>query len=136
MVGTIYRHPSSNTRDFIEFLNDIISELTSLKTYYFILVDININTTISPISREATEYLNMLNSNYVASIIHIPTRVTNATSSTLDHILTNENRYSLVPHVFDYDITDHYPVMVTISTTTTTTFYFDKIKQQNNSAEQ
>ena len=111
VIGTIYQHPFSNTRDFIEFLNDIISELTSLKIYYFILGDININTTISPISREATDYLNMLNSNSVASIIHIPTRVTNTTSSTLDHILTNENRYSLLPLVFDYDITDHYPVM-------------------------
>ena len=112
VIGTIYRHPSSTTRDFIEFLNDIISELTSFKIYYFILGDININTTISPISREATEYLNMLNSNSVVSIIHIPTRVTNTTSSTLDHVLTNENRYSLVPLVFDYDITDHYPVIV------------------------
>ena len=57
VIGTIYRHPSSNSRDFIEFLNDIIYNLTSLKTYYFILVDINIHTTISPISREAPEYL-------------------------------------------------------------------------------
>ena len=115
MIGTIYRHPSSNAKDFIKFFNDILSELTALKVYYFILGDININTTASPSSREATDYLNMLNSNSVASIINIPTRVTKTTSSTLDLILTNENRYTLAPLVVDYDITDHYPVMVAIS---------------------
>ena len=69
---------------------------------------------------ETTEYLNMLSSNSVASIINIPTKVTDTTSSTLDHIITNENRYSLVSYVFDYDITDHNPVMVTISKQTNT----------------
>ena len=115
VIGTIYQHPSSSTKDFIEFFNHILSELTALKVYYFILGDININTTASPSSHEATDYLNMLNSNSVASIINIPTRVTKTTSSTLDHILTNENRYTLAPLVVDYDITEHYPVMVAIS---------------------
>ena len=115
MIGTIYRHPSSNTKVFIEFFNDILSELTALKVHYFILGDININTVASSSSREATDYLHMLNSNSVASIINIPTRITKTTSSTLDHILTNENRYTLAPLVVDYDITDHYPVMVAIS---------------------
>ena len=37
VIGTIYRHPSSNTKDFIKFFNDILSELTALKVCYFIL---------------------------------------------------------------------------------------------------
>ena len=126
VIGTIYRHPSSNTKDFIEFFNDILSELTALKVYYFILGDININTNASPSSREATDYLSMLNSNSVASIINIPTRVTKTTSSALDHILTNENRYTLAPLVVDYDITDYYPVMVAISKQITTRPRHDK----------
>ena len=115
VIGTIYRYPSSNTKDFIAFFNDILSQLTALKVYYFILGNINSNTNASPSSREATDYLNMLNSNSVASIINIPTRVTKTTSSTLEHILTNENRYTLAPLVVDYDVTDHYPVMVATS---------------------
>ena len=103
VIGITYRRPSSNTRNFIELFNDILSELTALKVYYFILGDININTTASPTSREATEYLTMLNSNSVASIINIPSWVTKTTSSTLDHILTNENRYTLAPLVVDYN---------------------------------
>ena len=57
----------------------------------------------------------MLNSNSVASIINKPTRVTDTSSSTLDHILTNEVRYSLAPFVVKYHITDHFLVMVRVS---------------------
>ena len=68
----------------------------------------------------------MLNSNSVASIINTPTWVTKTTSSTLDHVLTNENRYTLAPLVVDYDITDHYPVMVAISKQIDTRHRHDK----------
>ena len=121
-----YRHPSSNTKNFIEFFNDILSELTASKVYYFILGDISINTIASPSSREATDCLNMLNSNSVALVINIPTRVTKTTSFTLDHILTNENRYILAPLVVDYDITDHYPVMIVLSKQINTRHRHDK----------
>ena len=114
IIGTIYRHPSTNARDFTKFLNDIIFKLYAPKLYYFILSDININTS-SPIIKSATDYLKMRNSNSAASIITKPTRLTDSSSTTLDHILTNENRYSMMPLVIEYDIPDHYPVMVIIS---------------------
>ena len=104
VIGTIYRHPSTNTNDFTEFLNDIISQLNASKLYYFILGDINIDISASSNSKSANDYLNMLNSNSVALIINVPTRVTDSSSTTLYHILTtgNENRYPLTPIVIDY----------------------------------
>ena len=57
----------------------------------------------------------MLNSNSVASIINEPTRVSDTSSTTLDHILTNEDRSSFAPFVVKYHITDHFPVMVSTS---------------------
>ena len=63
--------------------------------YYFILGDININTSASPTAKSVNEYLNMLNSNSVASIINVFTRVTESSSTTLDHIPANENCYQL-----------------------------------------
>ena len=100
IIGTIYRHPTSNMKDFSDYLNNSISELNDTKSYYFILGD---------------NYLNMLDSNSVASLINKPTRVTDTSSSTLDHILTNENRLRISPFVLNHVITDHYPVMVTVS---------------------
>ena len=55
----------------------------------------------------------MLESNSVASLINKPTRVTDTFSS--DHILTNENRFRISPFVLNHVITDHYPVMVSVS---------------------
>ena len=56
----------------------------------------------------------MLNSNSVASIINVFTRVTESSSTTLDHILTDKNHCQLIPIVVDYDLTDHYPIMVIV----------------------
>ena len=41
--------------------------------------------------------------------------MTDFSSTSLDHILTNENRYPLTPIVIDYDLTDHCPIMVKVS---------------------
>ena len=114
IIGTIYRHPTSNMKDFSDYLNNSISELNDTKSYYFILGDININTS-SQSNNIVTNYLNMLDSNSVASLINKPTRVTDTFSSTLDHILTNENRFRISPFVLNHVITDHYPVMVSVS---------------------
>ena len=114
VIGTIYRHPSTNASDFIKFLNNIISQLNASKMYYFVLGDININISTSP-TKSVNEYLNMFNSNFVASIINVFIRVTEISSTTLDHILTNENRYQPTLNVVDYDLSDYYSIMVIVS---------------------
>ena len=32
----------------------------------------------------------------------------------LDHIVTNENKYEILPSVINYDITDHFPIIATM----------------------
>jgi len=131
VVGAVYRHPNSNKKNFIECLNEAITELSNVKCYYFILGDININTS-SKTSHLTQEYLNMLASNSASSVITSPTRVTDITSTVLDHILTNESRYSLTPFVINYVISDHYPVMVLISCKFTPSSTSQKlVKSQN-----
>lgn len=114
VVGTIYRHPSSNPKLFSEYLDKVLTQLNSSNKYYFILGDININLNLTS-SKITTNYLNTLNSNGVVSIINQPTRVTPSSATTIDHILTNETRCTLTPGVIEYDITDHYPTMVLVS---------------------
>ena len=83
--------------------------------HYFILGDININTSASSTTRFVNEMLKMLNSNSAASIINVFTRVTKSSFFILDHFLTNENCHPPTPAVVDYDLTDHYPVMAIVS---------------------
>ena len=43
VVGTVYCHPNSNACDFMEFLNDILTELNLDHKRFFVLGDMNIN---------------------------------------------------------------------------------------------
>ena len=66
---------------------------------YFILGDLNINTdkfVMAP--NYSSDYLNMLTSNSVTSLINKPSRVTPSTTTIIDHVFTNENR-SLLLHL-------------------------------------
>ena len=44
VVETVYRHPNSNANDFMKFLNDILTELNLDHKRFFVLGDMNINT--------------------------------------------------------------------------------------------
>ena len=115
VVGTIYRHPNTNANAFCDYLNEILSDLDMNKKYFFVLSDINIHFSSKPSnSAKAREYLNMLNANCSTSIINIPTRITSSCATVLDHIITNENRYEILPFVVNYNITDHFPIIATI----------------------
>ena len=83
---------------------------------YFILGDRNINTDkFARASNYSSDYLIMLTSNSVTSLITKPTRVTPSTASIIDHVLTDENRLVLTPFVTKYTLTDHYPIMISVS---------------------
>ena len=76
---------------------------------YFILGDLNINTDKFAMALNySSDYLNMLTSNFVTSVITKPTRVTPLISFVIDHVLTNENSFILIPFVIKYTLTDHY----------------------------
>ena len=63
---------------------------------YFIVGDLNINTDkFATASNYSFDYLNMLTSNFVTSLITKPTRVTPSTATIIDHVLANENRLIL-----------------------------------------
>ena len=49
------------------------------------------------------------------NLIDKPTRVTPSSGTIIDHILTNDSKHHIIPLVFDYDITDHYPVAALIN---------------------
>ena len=50
------------------------------------------------------DYRNLLTSHCVASLINKPTRLTATTATSLDHILTNENRYVFTTAVIECNI--------------------------------
>ena len=68
VVGTVYRYPNSNAYDFMKFLNDILTELNLDHKRFFVLGDMNINT--SKRTNCSKDYLNhLLSSNCATNII-------------------------------------------------------------------
>ena len=122
VIGTIYRHPTENIKGFTKSLNDIFSEMNKFHANYFILGDLNINTDkFATASNDSSDYLNMLTSNSVTSLITKPTKVTPSIATIIDHVLTNNNRLLLTPFVTKYTLTDHYPIMISFSQKTNNT---------------
>ena len=97
IIGTIYRHPTTNVQNFLDCLNLMLMKLNDTNKHFFILGDININTSPRQISSSGSDYINMLHSYGVASVIDKPPRITPSSATILDHILTNEDRFTIVP---------------------------------------
>lgn len=112
IIGTIYRHPSSNFATFSDALSTSLNMLNSQKKTFFIMGDLNINLLSE--SQPTLDYIQMLNSSGTVPLITLPTRVTGHCSTLLDHIYTNLTKCVIYPSVIDLDLTDHYPVMAKI----------------------
>ena len=76
IIATIYRHPSSDAKPFIEALNSTLLEPKILNSTIFLLGDFNINISQSCRSPTAQNYLDMLSSHALYPTITRPTRIT------------------------------------------------------------
>ena len=89
IIGCIYRHPSANMPGFTEELKTIIKSLSNRKQHVYIIGDVNINFLRYNEHANTEDYLNMLYSNNFLPLITKPTRLTDHSSTLIDHIYTN-----------------------------------------------
>lgn len=80
IVGSIYRHPSSNRDNFISQLENLISSLNQSKHQVFILGDMNIHFFKVGTHSKTEDYLDMLYSGNLLPVIK-PTRITSHTTT-------------------------------------------------------
>ena len=109
VIGTLYRHPGSNTLVFCEKLNATLSNLNKSNKKILILGDLNLNTTGCNQHPHAKDHLNILSSNAAFPLIIKPTRITSTSSTLLDHIITNITQNTLLPGILRSDLSDHFP---------------------------
>jgi len=81
-------------------------------------MNINIFSSINSSVYKATEYMNMLASNCYFPLITLPTRITNKSSTVIDHIMTNDHKNSILPGIIKTDLSDHFPIFCSIDTVT------------------
>ena len=117
LLGTIYcPYPEQN--QFMTKFKNMISDL-SLAQETYILGDFNICTLSG--SKRSTEYLNrsyidILSGAGFSNIVKVPTRVTEISTSLLDHILCNNLGKICQSGVVPFGLSDHFLIYLTRKT--------------------
>ena len=78
-----------------------------------VLGDCNINL-LNNTAASVISYLNKFNSNAFFSLLDKPARVTETASTLIDHIYCNDINCDIVPGVYNYEISDHFPIFACI----------------------
>ena len=113
IIGVIYRQPHNNGTMFLEKLEETLYAINEVSTNCCILGDISIDL-LNPQDSLTIEYTNILNRNTFTSQISKPTRITNTSSTIIDHILINNCNVSVMSGILEFQITDHLPVFILI----------------------
>ena len=112
VFGVVYRHPSNNFVQFQTGLEHNLITLNEKKLKYYICGDVNINLLDYDIKGNIKEYFDMLFSLRCIPLIKYPTRITQTSSTLIDHIYTNEVCQKNTTHIIQDDISDHMPVSI------------------------
>ena len=116
LIGFIYRHPTEDSNKFLDDFSDCMEKLADEKKILYIIGDINIDINrTNENSPQADRYIQVITSNRAFSLITKPTRVTDKTTTVIDHIITNDTAHSILPRVIHTSLTDHYAIMCKIS---------------------
>ena len=94
--------------NFLDDLSACLSDLTSGNKTVYLAGDININLDKLNRTKLADNYINILISNGLLSLITISTRVTATSSTIIDHTNTNDLKHKVIFFVLKSLITDNY----------------------------
>ena len=108
IVGVVYRKPGSNLEEFSDDLNRLLQNMNLDRSPCIIVGDLNINLLSQ--HDKSKDFLRMTESYGLRQLITDPTRVTNTTSSLIDHIYTNISSHNIQSGCIVVEISDHFPV--------------------------
>ena len=110
IIGTCYRPQTHLESDFTIKLENVLSKLPN-DSDVIVLGDINMCSIKA--DNQYKNYQNILNMSGFKQLIHTPTRVTDTSSSAIDHVMCNNmskiQQYGVIP----YGVSDHYIVYCT-----------------------
>ena len=120
IIGGIYRHPNQKIQDFTVLLESNLAKISKDKTPCIIAGDINIDFLKAETCKDIEMYLNNLIVHNFLPTILLPTRVTNTTSTVIDHIYYYRGRKRkqeprLSSGNFYSDLSDHLPNFLILS---------------------
>ena len=104
VISAIYRHPKNNSKLFLDHLNNSLAHNMLKNTKVYLVGDFNIDiASTSSAPNFATDFINLLASNGYFPLVTLPTRVTETSSTVIDHIITNDHKHSIIPGIIKSD---------------------------------
>ncbi|XP_065663007.1 uncharacterized protein LOC136085613 [Hydra vulgaris] len=115
IIGCVYRPPSGKIRSFQDFIEKSILKTNNEKKKLFILGDINLNALTYQKFPKTKSFFDMLYKYNVLSVINKPTRFIRTSATAIDNIFINNLlETSFEAGIFKTDISDHFPIYITI----------------------
>ena len=115
LIGGLYRHPNHNIKCFSDDIDNLFHKLNSFKhkSQHLVLQgDINIDAVRYSSHPDTTTYIDMILSNNFLPLTFLPTRITDTSSTAIDHIYMKINPFSLKNYkiatgLITFDLSDH-----------------------------
>ena len=113
--GIIYRHPGYDFSEFHESIIDCIHKLNQSQNKFIIYGDINIHLLKYGKDLRVNRYVNEITSLGCIIPIDKPTKLTETSSTIIDHFYTNRLLTSIDSKIILSDITDRFPIHININ---------------------
>ena len=111
-IGAMYRHSHQNITLFQKKMKHALHNLNKSKGIYYIVGDFNINLLNSNNNTVIKSYSNMIYSQGCLPIITQPTRITENSSTLIDHVYTKNTTKEMNSFILLHDLIDHMPIIV------------------------
>lgn len=117
----VYRHPNTSIEMFLNELTPILNKVVAKKKYCILSGDINIDLNKYNQDYATKSYVDLLLAFNLLPYVFLPTRITNTSSTIIDHLFTNcdkEDRFIIKSGISVCDIADHFGNFVYICNNT------------------
>lgn len=114
IVGVVYKHPNTSIPEFSDLLKEILIKINNENKKCYIMGDFNINYLEKQNKPSTNNHFLMLKSLNFHTIFKSPTRITELTSTCIDHFYTNDKNSITNKFILLDDLSDHLPLFGTI----------------------
>ena len=114
ICGCIYRHPRSDLKEFLEYMEKCVSILSGENKDVYISGDFNVDLLKMDNNTSYQDFYSILTSHSYLPLIVNPTRVTNTSATVIDNIFTNCFDYNQTSGNILITISEHFPQFASI----------------------
>lgn len=116
LIGCVYRPPNSDLTGFHAKCEEILTGFANYK-HKILLGDFNLDLIKFNSHQPTTDFIELMYSNGFQPLINLPTRITEQSATCIDNIFLhthNKVLYDISSYIIVTDISDHYPVLLTL----------------------